>query len=281
MEINELTVEKNIKDSYEDLFSAEKKVAEYVLKNLDEVVMLNVSELAKKCEVSEATIVRTCKHLGYSGYYQMRILLSRDTGKNEMHANKKEVSNLSELFEYHSERILNLSNHVNIETLIDVSKILLNAKNTHIVGVGNTVPIVLDLGFRLQRYGISCNYSMIPEQFYNYIMLGNENDALIAISRTGASTAVIRAIEMAHKKGMKIIVITGELNKQFVENADVIIKIVEKDNGFEIKPDSHLIEFAINEAILFIVKKNKDMNKNGIDINNKENMEMLLSEFKL
>ncbi|MEG0264646.1 MAG: MurR/RpiR family transcriptional regulator [Erysipelotrichaceae bacterium] len=281
MEINELTVEKNIKDSYENLFSAEKKAAEYVLDNLDEVVMLSVSELAKKCEVSEATIVRACKHLGYSGYYQMRLLLARDTGKNEMHENKKEVSNLNELFEFHSERILNLSKHISVETLVDVSKILLQARNTHIVGVGNTVPIVLDLGFRLQRYGVSCNYSMIPEQFYNYIMLGSENDALIAISRTGASTAVIRAVEMAYKKGMKIIVITGELNKQFVENADVIIKVVEKNSGFEIKPDSHLIEFAINEAILYMVKKNKDMNKNGIDINNKENIEMLLSEFKL
>lgn len=281
MEIYELTVEKNIKDSFEELFSAEKKVAEFVLNNPSEVVMLNVSELAKKCEVSEATVVRTSKHLGYSGYYQMRLALSRDVGKNESQSNEKTVSNLNELFEYHAQRVSYLSQYISAENLVNIAKILIHSNNTHIVGVGNTVPVVMDLGFRLQRYGIPCTYSLLAEHFYNNIMLGNENDTLIAISRTGASTAVIRAVEMAHKKGMKIIVITGELNKQFVENADEIIKIIEKNTSVEIKPDSHLLEFAVNEAILFAVKKCKAIYENSKDISEKESIDMLLSEFKL
>lgn len=105
------------------------------------------------------------------------------------------------------------------------------------------------------------------------------------ISRTGASKQVIRAVEMAHKKGMKIIVITGELNKQITEYADEVIHIAEKNNnneGMIIKPDSHLLEIAVNDAILYSVKNYKeladDMAKQQAE---KENIDILLSEFKL
>ena len=160
----------------------------------------------------------------------------------------------------------------------------MTSRNNHIVGVGNTVPVVLDLGFRLQRQGVCCTYSMLPEHFYNHIILGSDQDSLIAISRSGSSTQVIRAIEMAHKKGMKIVVITGELNKQFIENADEIIHVVEKNNneGMVIKPDSHILEFAVNDAILYSVKNYKRLADDAArKQSDKENIEILLSEFKL
>ena len=66
-----------IKDEYENIFAAEKKVADYVLKHPGRTVELNVSELAKASGVSDATVVRMCHHIGYTGYYQFRITLSR------------------------------------------------------------------------------------------------------------------------------------------------------------------------------------------------------------
>ena len=67
MERIEISVVDNIRQMYEELFSAEKKVAKYILENRQEVVMLSVSELAHKSGASEATVVRMCKHLGYDG----------------------------------------------------------------------------------------------------------------------------------------------------------------------------------------------------------------------
>ena len=221
----------NIKAKYEDLFPAEKKVADYILNHMEEVMMLNVSDLAGKSETSEATVVRACKHLGYGGYYQMRILLSHDLGKSENNNKEEKLETSQKLFSYHGERVKYLAEHIKTETLLNVSKILMTSRNTHIVGVGNTVPVVMDLGFRLERYGVPCTYSMLPEYYYNHIALGSSQDAMIAISRTGASKQVIRAVEMAHKKGMKIIVITGELNKQITEYADEVIHIAEKNNN--------------------------------------------------
>ena len=69
-----------ISSEYNKIFSAEKKVADFILTNPHRAVELNVSELAKASGVSDATVVRMCHHIGYTGYHQFRIALSKDLG---------------------------------------------------------------------------------------------------------------------------------------------------------------------------------------------------------
>ena len=64
MQIIKTSVIENIKHNFEELFPAEKKTAQYILDHLEEVTLLNISQLAKKAHASEASIVRMAKHLG-------------------------------------------------------------------------------------------------------------------------------------------------------------------------------------------------------------------------
>lgn len=77
-----------INEKYMELFPAEKKVVDAILKKPQNVVNYNAADLAKKSDVSVATIVRLCHHLGYEGYYQFRLLLSRDLGKKQHRVKK-------------------------------------------------------------------------------------------------------------------------------------------------------------------------------------------------
>ena len=72
-----------IREKYDEIFSAEKKVADFILKNPQKAVDSNVSELAKKSGVSDATVIRMCHHIGYAGYYQFRITLAGDLGRKQ------------------------------------------------------------------------------------------------------------------------------------------------------------------------------------------------------
>ena len=287
MERIEISVVDNIRQMYEELFSAEKKVAKYILENRQEVVMLSVSELAHKSGASEATVVRMCKHLGYDGYFQMRLLMSRDAGQYKSPRPAKGIPVYSrQIFAGDSERIQGLFESVSTEALLKAADWLIKAETIHIVSVGNNIPIVWDLGFRLERNGQKCTYSILPEQFFNHISLGSCNDVIYAISRSGSSTQVIRAVELAHKKRMKIIIVTGELNKPLVEHADCVLRVLEKkDNPMSgMRPDSHLLEFAVNDALLFAVKNyhmivdNLNGEESGEAVND---VDLLLSKYKL
>ncbi|RHO19453.1 MurR/RpiR family transcriptional regulator [Amedibacterium intestinale] len=273
-----------INDHYDELFSAEKKVADFVLNYPEKVIMLNVSELSSNSGASEATVVRACKHLGFDGYYQMRLLLSRSLGKSEQKDISVDMNSVQKIFSYEVDRIHNLANSIHADELLMAAKLILQSSVVHIVGVGNTVPIVMDLGFRLERNGIRCMYNSVPELFYNHISLAGNNDIVIAFSRTGASTQVVRAVEYAREKGMKIIVVTGELNKQLVDKADCVIHIKEKRtvNSYITKPDSHLLEYAINDVLVMMVKNLSELYESDrLDEIREENVERLLSEFKL
>ena len=83
MQIIKTSVIENIKHNFEELFPAEKKTAQYILDHLEEVTLLNISQLAKKAHASEASIVRMAKHLGYNGFFQMRLLLSNDVAQKD------------------------------------------------------------------------------------------------------------------------------------------------------------------------------------------------------
>lgn len=284
MESSNKKVIENISSSRQDLFLAEQKVASYILENPNEVILLNVSELAEKSGTSEATVVRTCKHLGYDGYYQMRLLLSRDLGKNEkLEDEQNEWSSSQKYFSYEANRVKDLAKTISFEQLLSVARILLNTRIAHIVAVGNTVPVAMDLGFRLERAGISCTYSAQSEYYYNHISLGNQQDTVIAITRSGSSKPVIRAVELARQKKMRTIIITGEMNKMLVKDADCVLLIRDRSEQSTIRrPDSHLMEYAISDAILYVLVNVQRTNAKSEDKDDeRDQIGILLSEFKM
>lgn len=55
--------------------------------------------------------------------------------------------------------------------------------------------------------------------------LGNEGDVLLGLSTSGNSTNVIRAVEAAREKGMKVILLTGKDGGKLADKADVEIRV--------------------------------------------------------
>ncbi len=55
--------------------------------------------------------------------------------------------------------------------------------------------------------------------------LGNEGDVLLGLSTSGNSANVIRAVETARKKGMKVVLLTGKDGGKLAGQADVEIRV--------------------------------------------------------
>ena len=176
MQIIKTSVIENIKHNFEELFPAEKKIAQYILDHLEEVTLLNISQLAKKAHASEASIVRMAKHLGYNDFFQMRLLLSNDVAQKDSDMlNNAPLLTSEKIFSACANRIRSLSSFISTNDLLCAAKLICEARICHIIGAGNTIPIASDLRFRLQRNGQSCMYSSLPEQYFNNIALGDSS----------------------------------------------------------------------------------------------------------
>lgn len=251
MHIIKTSVIENIKHNFEELFPAEKKIAQYILDHLEEVTLLNISQLAKKAHASEASIVRMAKHLGYNGFFQMRLLLSNDVAQKDSDMlNNAPLLTSEKIFSACANRIRSLSSFISTNDLLCAAKLICEARICHIIGAGNTIPIASDL--------------------------------VIAISRSGASTQVLKALSLAKKKEMKILVITADPNSQIMDFSDAILQINDTNEMHDqnVRADSHLLELAVNDALIYVIKNYPLFNFDDKLPTQINDVELLLSETK-
>ena len=78
--------------------------------------------------------------------------------------------------------------------------------------------------------------------------LGNDGDVLLAISTSGNSGNVIKAVEMAHKKGMKVIGFLGGDGGKLKDNVDLPI-IIPSSNVQRIQEGHITIAHIICELV--------------------------------
>ncbi len=268
-----------IKDNYGKIFSAEKKVADYVLEHPQEAVDANVSELAKASGVSDATVVRMCHHLGYKGYYQFRLMLAKDVGRDEGE-DIEELQNtpnpVMKIFQKYVNSLTAVAESINEEDMKSCVNLIKSCKQAHILAVGNTTPLALYMGFRLGRLGVKCTNDISPEYFLNHVNLADKEDIIIAISQSGSSRQVIQGMELAKEKGLKMMAITGYRQSPISELADyVLISNGRKESFDYYKNYAHLKETALIDALLELLTNWKKIEETDAD-----KPEVILSEYK-
>lgn len=137
-----------------------------------------------------------------------------------------------------------------LSSFISTNDLLCEARMCHIIGAGNTIPIASDL--------------------------------VIAISRSGASTQVLKALSLAKKKEMKILVITADPNSQIMDFSDAILQINDTNEMHDqnVRADSHLLELAVNDALIYVIKNYPLFNFDDKLPTQINDVELLLSETK-
>lgn len=275
-----MTVVETIKENYNHIFLAEKKVADFILQNPEKAVNANVSELANYSGVSDATVIRFCKHIGYQGYYELRIVLSRDLGRkqvSDIDIDNMKLDTVGSLFQAYVSGIMSIGKNLDQDKLLECANLIKTSKQVHIVAVGNTSPLAMYMGFRLGRLGVKCTNSMIPEYFMNYVNLADPEDIVIAISRSGESKQVMQALELAKEKQLKVIAITGFEYSPVSKLADYILLSNASGQSFNYyKGYSRLNETVVVDALLHFVT-----NEEKIIANSADKPEMILSQYKL
>ncbi|WP_180827391.1 MurR/RpiR family transcriptional regulator [Bacillus sp. UMB0728] len=72
MNTNTINFEELVKEKYDTLSLGKKKVAEYILQNLEKASYNTINEIQSKANVSETTVIRLAYALGFSGFSDMQ-----------------------------------------------------------------------------------------------------------------------------------------------------------------------------------------------------------------
>ena len=105
----------------------EKKLIEGLMKiNGDELIYLSITELSAKLKVAEATIVRFCKKLGYNGFQDFKLSLSKELGIQEDTSNNSVVRKLALKM---TDAIDETSRSIDYDECLQIADLLINARH--------------------------------------------------------------------------------------------------------------------------------------------------------
>lgn len=277
--MSEKSVIDNIQKHYREFSPTERKVADCVLRHPNQVTEYTVKELAMASGVSEATVVRMCQHAGYTGYWPFRTMLARDMGMmgREEKRDNDQANIVAGIFRKYADIMQNLSSKIDLDAMSTCARLIDNCHEVHVIAAGDTGTLAKHMGFCLGRIGIKATYSGLADYYLNTINLADENDVLIAISKSGITKTVIQGAELAKEKGLKVIAITEYSNSKLGELADYVLLSKGDSSRFDYyKNYNHLSETAVIEALLELVK-----NVDKIVEKRADQLEFMLSEAKL
>ena len=268
-----------IKEQLEDMYLAERKVAEYILSNPQTAIRQNVTDLAEASGVSDATVIRVCKRLGYTGFYQMKIYLAEELGRSQFTGYQDSATNPKcgkEVIQCLTRDLLRIADLLDEEKLQHCVNMICNSRRVFICAVGNTIPVAMDFSFRLCRLGINASCDVIAEHGLASMVCGDEKDLLIAVSHSGSSKYVVQTVEVANRKSMQTMAVTGSSSSPIARKVQyALLTTVENPLFGELGAASHIYEQAVLDAILYFVSVRQDAEPN------REGIETILAEYKI
>ena len=230
---NELILK--IEEQYADMRASEQKAADYVMKHMDRIPKMSLGKIASECKVSEPTVLRMVKALGYQGLREFRTaVISALAVTKEEHQNpvlygyslnkEDKVQDIPRKVVTTTAKILeeNLKN-ISIKTYENVIRAIKNARMIDIYSVENSNVIAKDLLTKLLYLGFQCRH--MEDTYHQRIAASNltRDDVAIGISYSGCSEDTIKAMKAAKKSGATTIAITNFKDSVISKYADLLI----------------------------------------------------------
>lgn len=237
-------MEKSVLDiicaSLDSFFESERKIGTYIIQHTAEVVGMTVGELAQACGVSDASVSRFCKKINMKGFHHLKITLAKEI--SEKGIEEEEVSNHISVNDIEqslknilANKVTEITQTVSMMDAKQLSEILnkLNmARTVQFFAVGNTIPVAIDGAFKLNQIGIPAVSGTIWETQIGYTYNMTAEDVVIAISNSGESTAVLRALEAAKSAGATTLSITNSEKSSAAQLSDYHITTATREKLF-------------------------------------------------
>ncbi len=248
---------------YNGLRKSEKRVAEFVQKHLDEVVLLSLQGLADKCDTSDATVLRFCRSLGYQSFSDFKTALIPELLRSGQSVAMEitpedDPSSIKDAFL----RNINLQNestikNIEFSVIQSVAEKILNASRTVILGMGGSAGVAHILSDSLVGLGIYAVYLHDRSIIQNIIPILNASDVVIGISHAGETEEVISGIKIAREYGAVTVGLTNFLPSPLSDVSQYVLLTSTPNNLLgSFSCQSRISQLAILELLLIELKRN-------------------------
>lgn len=222
-----------VTDRFNQLTKSEKRIANFLRKNLNEGAFLAASEIADHLNISEATVVRFARSLGFDSYPALRASIQtslrlRVTHSSRIKSRLEDMRSSSDIFERLTASEIDYLGQaletVNREQLDRAVNLMSGRQRFYVFGTGPSVSLVDLLEIRLKRFGkdVFSLRSSGRELLEPLLTLG-PNDLLIVFCFFSTNPSLRLVLEYANEIHCPVIMITDTLDTIIGDKADVVL----------------------------------------------------------
>lgn len=209
------------------LYEQEQKVGKYILNHPEEVVHLSIGQLGARCKASDGTVFRFCQKVGMIGYQDLKIRLAQETAVARPSTYAADIQQGTLASAAHKAMAANQKALEDTLRMIDLAVLdraadtLFAARRVDIYGAGGGAIAALDLQYKLMRVGVRAVPHTDAELQIVSATLLTAVDVAVAISHSGESQDVLRALTVAGEAGATTIAITNHPSSRLASAADI------------------------------------------------------------
>ncbi len=262
-----------ISEKYGQFTKGEKQIANYLRRNQDEVAFLSVGEFADRLGLSEATLVRFARKLGFDSYPAMREALQENFRRRVGHSARlrNRLDDLREggdIFEkvtvaeidYLTEALQTVD-----RAALDLAVIkMIACDHIYVFGTGPSISLVHLLNLRLTRFGKQViPLTLTGRETLEPLLLMTERDLLFAIGFFDINPALQVVLDFAREVNCPAILLTDTLGSVVGEKVDIVLAA---KRGPVSAFHSLVVPMTIiNTLLLEIANKNQEVVTNNLD----------------
>lgn len=243
--------------SYYQLTAAERKVADFVLAQYEQVQFMSITQLADECGTADATVSRFCRSLELKGFNAFKLELARYSSPGGRAAQKRlptKNSILSRSLEVG--RVANDAIYQTIE-LVESSQIEKAVQLIHeagrVISIGSGGSMFMAQEFAHLFSTVTGKVTAVVDSHLQMSAAAtmSSHDVIVLFSYSGATTVGLQILEFAKSRGIKTILVTRFRKSPAATLADAVLCCGSNETPFQLGSVPAKIAQLVLMEILF------------------------------
>jgi DNA-binding MurR/RpiR family transcriptional regulator len=223
--------------------ASEQRIAQFVLQDPAAAAGMSISLMASGTETSEASVVRFCRSIGFSGYAAFRLALASDLGRRQASSSEEELDSgitpsddvatiISKVAHADARAIEATASRLDPAVLTRAVEFIDAARVVGVFGVGASAYVTLDIQLKLNRLGKTTLAWTDAHAALTSIAALNRGDTLLVISHSGSTPDVLDVISEFQRRGVRVVVVTNFPRSPGAVKADLVLLTVARETTF-------------------------------------------------
>ncbi len=259
----------HIAESASRLRKSENKVAQYILQHPDKVIHMRIIDLATAACVSEPTVVRFCRAIGYDGFQSFKLAMAQQLASSPSFGQialteSDTAADLShKVFDATIDSLLTVRDQLDNDALDQAVSVLSAAKRVEFFGFGASGLVASDAQQKFFRLKVAtAAYS--DHHMQNMSAMSMEpGDVVVAISQSGSTRSLLESMSLVKQSGGTVLAIAPS-QTPVLEQADIALAVnVEEDIELYTPLCSRIAHLVVIDTLAIGVaqKKGADLNE--------------------